>query len=53
MRLDPTNPLLDDMRAKSSGMLSLAADRASDAGLNDEARRLSNLADYVRDDFGI
>ncbi len=51
-RLDPTNPLLDDMRAKSSGMLSLAADRASDAGLSEEARRLSNLAAYVRDNFG-
>ena len=51
-RLDPTNPLVDDMRAKSAGMLSMAADRASDAGLSEEARRLSNLAAYVGDNFG-
>ncbi|HEY6598210.1 MAG TPA: hypothetical protein VIZ30_02815, partial [Pseudomonadales bacterium] len=52
-RLDPTNHLIDDLRSKSSGMLSLAADRATDAGLSEEARRLSNLAAYVREDFGV
>jgi hypothetical protein len=48
-----TNRLIDDLRSKSSGMLSLAADRATDAGSSEEAKRLSKLAAYVREDFGV
>jgi len=40
------------MRAKSAGMLFLDAQRAAEYGRRDEARRLTNLANYVRDGFG-
>ncbi len=51
-RIDPTNPLIEDMRAKSAGMLFLDAQRAAEYGRREEARRLTNLANYVRDGFG-
>ncbi|HTL00112.1 MAG TPA: hypothetical protein VL379_18890, partial [Pseudomonadales bacterium] len=51
-RIDPGNPLIDDMRAKSAGMLFLDAQRAAEYGRREEARRLTNLANYVRDGFG-
>ncbi len=51
-RIDPASPQVEDMRLKSSGMLLLAAERADQQGWRDEARRLVNLAAYVRDGFG-
>jgi hypothetical protein len=51
-RIDPTNPLIEDMRAKCAGMLFLDAQRAAEQGVSAEARRLTNLANYVRDGFG-
>ena len=52
-RIDPTNPLIEDMRAKCAGMLFLDAQRAAEQGVSAEARRLTNLANYVRDGFGV
>ncbi len=51
-RLDRSNPLIQDMRAKSSGLLTLAAREAAERGMSEEAARLANLATYVRDGFG-
>lgn len=51
-RLDRSNPLIQDMRAKSSGLLTLAARDAAERGMSEEAARLANLATYVRDGFG-
>jgi hypothetical protein len=50
-RLNPNDPLVDDMRLKTSGMLSLRAQEAARQGMTAEADRLSNLATYVRDGF--
>ncbi len=52
MRIDPANPHVQDMRVNSSRMLLLAAEQADEQGRSDEARRLANLAVYVRDGFG-
>lgn len=51
-RLDRSNPLIEDMRAKSSGLLMLASREAAEQGRGEEAARLANLATYVRDGFG-